>query len=71
MKLDWKGDIQVGLTCNLYYQLWSVICASWYIFDFPDRQHSVNHFAKYNMFSVQEIALRGGDKELASRVSAC
>jgi len=68
-KLDTMGHIYAEeVTYNFYYQLWSVVGASWYIFNFSERQHSINYFAKYDMFSVQEIALRSGNKELISEL---
>ena len=63
-KLDGVICMPKRFTCDFYYQLWSVVGASWDIFDFSERQHSINHFAKYDMFSVQKIALRSGNKEL-------
>jgi len=51
-------------TYDFDHELWSVIWTGWNIFDFPQREHSIDHFTENYVFSVQEIALCRGYKEL-------
>ena len=45
-------------------ELGPVIGTGWDILDFPQCEHSIDHFTEHYVFPVQEIAFRRGDEEL-------
>ena len=52
------------LTYDLDNELWPVIWTGGDVFDFPQSEHSIDHFAENYVFPVQEIAFCRGDEEL-------
>jgi hypothetical protein len=58
-------SIKQGLLTNdLDSQLGSVVGTCGHVFNLAQREHPVYHFAKHDVFAVQEITLGGGDEEL-------
>jgi hypothetical protein len=53
-------------TSDFDSKLWSIVWTGRYSFNFPQRQHPINHPSKYNVLSVQEIAFCRSDEELNS-----
>ena len=45
-------------------QLRSIVGASGDVLNLPQCEHAIDDFSKHDVFSVQEIALGSGDKEL-------
>ena len=41
-----------GLTYDLDNELWPVIWASWNVLDFPQREHSIDHFTENYVLPV-------------------
>lgn len=55
---------QTLLTYYLHSKLGPVVRPRGHVFDLAQRKHPVDHFAKHDVFAVQEVALGGGDEEL-------
>ena len=55
------------LTYDFDNELWPIVRTGWDVLDFPQRQHSIDHFAENYVFPVQEIAFCRGDEELEDK----
>lgn len=51
-------------TSDFDSELWSVIWSCRHILDFAQREHTIDHLPKHNVFAVQEVTFRGCDEEL-------
>ena len=60
-----KSRRSARLTNNLHSELRSIVRTCRDVLDLAEREHAVNDSAEDDMLAVQEVALRGGDKELA------
>ena len=54
------------LTNYLYRELRAVVRTCCDILDFAKGEHAVYHPTEYDVLPIEEIALRSGDKELAT-----
>lgn len=65
-RLRMRGILGDVLTNDLHRQLRSVVWARGHILNLAQREHSINNFAKDDVFSVEEVALCSRDEELHS-----